>query len=209
MHRLRYRSYLASGMVPANPRGTVTDRFDNLPNAMTFGVYLDGELASTIRLHHVTAKTPGSPSAAVFADLLEHRIAAGETFVDPSRFAADPDATAQFPYLPYLTLRLAAMASIFFKADYCLSTVRPDHAPFYRRVFNARQVAPLRPFPDLNYEVVLYQAHCRTTEDGMMARYPFFKSTPAEQRMMFGKPRAGEIAPLTILPTAHYYLQAA
>ena len=30
-----------------------------------------------------------------------------------------------------------------------------------------------------------------------------------EQRLMFGKPAAGELAPLTILPTAKYFRDAA
>ena len=40
-------------------------------------------------------------------------------------------------------------------------------------------------------------------------RFPFFKSTKMEQRMMFGRPAHGEPAPLTILPTAKYWSDAA
>ena len=36
-----------------------------------------------------------------------------------------------------------------------------------------------------------------------------FKSTPMEQRMLFAKPAFGELAPLTILPTAKYMRDAA
>ena len=39
--------------------------------------------------------------------------------------------------------------------------------------------------------------------------FPFFKSTPVEQRMLFAKPAKGELAPLTILPTAKYFRDAA
>ena len=41
-----------------------------------------------------------------------------------------------------LTLRLALMASEHFAVDYCLSSVRPEHASFYRRVFLCEQMGP-------------------------------------------------------------------
>lgn len=209
VYRLRYKSYLASGMVSANHERIVTDSLDELPNSMRFGVYVDGQLVSTLRLHHVTAEHRQSPSTTVYGDTLLPRIDLGETYVDPSRFAADPDFTAQFPQLPYVTLRLASMACIYFEPDYCLSTIRPDHAAFYRRVFNATQAGELRSYPDLNYKVVLFQAHCRSIKARTLLRFPFFRSTPFEQRMMFGKPADGDLEPLTILPTAKFMARAA
>lgn len=100
VYRLRYKSYLASGMVSANHERIVTDGLDDLPNSMRFGIHVDGELVSTLRLHHVTPEHRRSPSTTVYGDLLHPRIDAGETFIDPSRFAADPDWTAQYPYCP-------------------------------------------------------------------------------------------------------------
>ena len=209
VYRLRYKSYLASGMVSANHERLVTDALDDLPNSMRFGIHVDGELVSTLRLHHVTAEHRQSPSTTVYGDLLHPRIDAGETFIDPSRFAADPDWTAQYPHLPYVTLRLAAMACGYLAPDYCLSTIRTDHAGFYRRVFDAQQVGGLRAYPALNYEVVLYQAHYKSIAARTGLRYPFFKSSALEQRLMFGKPAEGDLEPLTILPTARFFAEAA
>lgn len=208
IYRLRYKSYLASGMVSANPSRMVTDTLDDLPNSMRFGIHIDGVLVSTLRLHHVTKAERVSPSTTVYGDILQPRIDAGETFIDPSRFAADPEWTAQYPYLPYVTLRLAAMACKFFEPDYCLSTIRPDHAAFYKRVFDAKQVGDERPYPALNYHVVLYQAHYASIAARTGLRFPFFKSTDFEQRMMFGKPTHGDLEPLTILPTAKFMAAA-
>jgi hypothetical protein len=209
VYRLRYKSYLASGMVSASHERVVTDVLDDLPNSMRFGIHVDGQLVSTLRLHHVTAAQRKSPSTTVYGDILGPRLDAGETFIDPSRFAADPDWTAQYPYLPYVTLRLAAMACVYFAPDYCLSTIRPDHGGFYRRVFDAKQVGDLRPYPALNYAVVLFQAHYQSVAARTGQRYPFFKSSAFEQRLMFGKPAEGDLEPLTILPTARYFAQAA
>ena len=45
--------------------------------------------------------------------------------------------------------------------------------------------------------------------EGTIARFPFFNSTAFEQRLLFKRPKRGETAPLTILPTAKYSLAAA
>ncbi len=71
----------------------------------------------------------------LFGDVLHPRLDRGEVFVDPARFAADPEKGQRFPELPYLTVRLGYMACDHFNADTGLSMVRTDHQAFYRRVF--------------------------------------------------------------------------
>lgn len=136
-------------------------------------------------------------------------MAGGLTFVDPSRFAADPDWSRVYPQIPYLTLRLAGMACFHFEAPYCLSTIREEHAGFYKRIYCSEQIGELRNYPGLNYPVVLYRADVSAIRERSFSRFPFFKSTAMEQRLMFGKPLRGELAPLTILPTAKYFRDAA
>jgi hypothetical protein len=48
--RLRYQAYLREGMIPANPFEKFTDGADNVENSYLFGVYIDGKLASSLRL---------------------------------------------------------------------------------------------------------------------------------------------------------------
>src|SRR5262245_29157189 len=79
IYRLRYESYLKAGMLRPNASRIVTDSFDDLPNSYRFGVFYDGRLVSTLRLHAVSAMHPLSPSTEVFGDVLMPRIAAGET----------------------------------------------------------------------------------------------------------------------------------
>jgi hypothetical protein len=203
IYRLRYKAYRRTDMVSDISEGLITDALDDLPNCHRFGVYIDGTLVSTLRLHHVTAQDTTAPSTIVYPDILMPRLAAGETFIDPSRFAADPDWTKAYPQIPYLTLRLAGMACMHFETPYCLSTIRPDHGGFYRRIYHSELIGELRDYPGLNYQVVLYQADVDAIRLRSFARFPFFRSTPMEQRMMFGRPE-GELAPLTILPTARY-----
>lgn len=209
IYRLRYKSYRMVDMVPENGDRVVSDELDDLPNSHRFGVYIDGALVSTLRIHHVTAEMPKSPSMSVYADLLTPLLEAGQSFVDPSRFAADPEWSRAFPQIPYITLRLAGMACFHFNAPYCLSTIRPEHSAFYRRIYESHQIGELRGYPGLNYQVVLYRADVKAIRERSFQRFPFFKSTPMEQRLMFGRPPEGELAPLTILPTAKYMLDAA
>ena len=134
---------------------------------------------------------------------------AGDTFVDPSRFAADPEWSKVYPQIPYLTLRLAGMACFYFEAPYCLSTIREDHASFYRRIYNSQKIGEARSYPGVFTKVELYRADVEAIRDRSFKRYPFFFSTQSEERMMFGRSPKNEPAPLTILPTAKYMLRAA
>jgi hypothetical protein len=43
----------------------------------------------------------------------------------------------------------------------------------------------------------------------IIQRFPFFITTGFDQRLLFQRPKRGETAPLTILPTAKYLLAAA
>lgn len=209
IYRLRYKSYRRTDMVRENADRIVHDDLDDLPNCHRFGIYIDGTLVSTLRIHHVSEESSTSPSSIVYPDVLMPRLAAGETFIDPSRFAADPEWSKVYPQIPYITLRLAGMACFHFGAPYCLSTIRPDHAGFYKRIYYSEQVGELRDYPGLNYQVQLYQADVQAIKMRSFVRFPFFRSSPVEQRMMFGQTGKGEPAPLTILPTARYMLHAA
>lgn len=210
IYRLRYAAYRLNDLVPENRQRMVTDEFDDLPNCHRFGVYVDGHLVSTIRLHVVTPAMPESPSTSVYPDILLPRLAAGERFIDPSRFAAHPEWSRLYPQLPYLTLRLAGMACFHFDAPYCISMIREDHAAFYKRVYKSRPIGDARPYGGvINCSALLYQADVLAIQADTFARFPFFWSSRLEQRLLFGRPRKGDPAPLTVLPTARYGRSAA
>lgn len=196
-------------MVKPDAARMVTDSFDDLPNSYRFGIFYDGHLVSTLRLHHVSAVHPLSPSTEVFGDVLMPRIAAGETFVDPSRFAADLEQSSTLKVLPYVTLRLAMVASRYFKPNACLTAIKEEHAAFYKRVFAAECLIEARSYPGLTVPVYLYQSRTPEAVDQAEQRFPFFKSTTFERRLLFQRPKHGEPAPLTVLPTAKYSLAAA
>ncbi|MEQ1769431.1 MAG: hypothetical protein ABL879_06280 [Devosia sp.] len=187
VYRLRYEAYRREEFVPFNDTGIVTDDLDDKPNAMCFGVHIDGELVSSIRIHHVTAGEPYGPSMKSCPDIVAPLLEQGQHFIDPSRFTADYEASLAYPALPFLTLRIAVMATDYFGTTGCLALVRREHAAFYRRVFGAIEMSETRPYPGLNFPVVLYHSDAAINLQGIYARFPFFRSTLDEQESLFSQ----------------------
>src|SRR5690606_24656916 len=94
-------------------------------------------------------------SHSVFGDVLDPFLDRGKVIVDPGRFTADHEASLAYPVLPFLTLRIPTMSVPYFGVDYVLSTVRPEHAAFYRRVFRAQFLASERYYHGLTFPMVL------------------------------------------------------
>src|SRR5260370_11978996 len=104
IYLMRYRAYLHGGLILPSESQRVSDRYDDAPNAWTFGIYVDGELCSSIRLHVLTSEWRMSYATELFGDVLHPRLDQGEVFIDPPRFVADPEKAHRFPDLPFLTL---------------------------------------------------------------------------------------------------------
>ena len=53
---MRYRAYLHGGVIAPSESQRVSDHYDDAPNAWTFGIYVDGELCSSLRLNVLTSE---------------------------------------------------------------------------------------------------------------------------------------------------------
>ncbi len=193
--RLRYEAYLKEGVIDENHTRMFHDPYDNMENCWIFGVHLDNRLASSIRFHVISPDCRMGPAYDVFPDIVGPMIDEGLTLIDPTRFVNDPALGRKYPELPYMTLRVACMGSMFFEADYCLATVRREHAAFYRRVFNAEMVCEPRPYPTLKSPICLMKADVRGVQEKLFQRYPIFNSSFTERRMIFGGSRHQEVHP--------------
>jgi hypothetical protein len=185
IYRLRYRAYLNEGAIEPNRDRRTTDRFDDLPSTWTFGVYIEGDLASSIRISLATPGQRTSPSVDVFPEILLPELARGKVIVDPTRFVADPDRAKRFPELPYVTVRLGYVACGYFNADIGLATVRAEHRAFYRRVFLQQPLCEPRLFPGLLKPVGLMAADYPAIRERVYQRFPFMRSSSFERRMLF------------------------
>ncbi|MEM5470122.1 acetyltransferase [Hoeflea sp. AS60] len=206
--RIRYNAFTMVGLAPQNG-SLLIDELDFKPNAHVMGVFFDEQLVSTIRVHHVTAAQRDSVAVAHFADVMNPLLDAGKTFIDPVRFAADPKIMREYPALPYLTLRVATMATVYFDVDYCLSVIKPNHRAFYKRVFNSIELTEPRYFERYDSNIELHGADAHELKRTLFERYPFFRSQPHERRMMFAPREVLGLTPLTILPTARYAVERA
>jgi hypothetical protein len=185
IYNLRYRAYLREGAVKPSADQRVTDQYDDMPNSWTFGVWIEGELYSSVRISVLTSEWRQSCSAEAFGEVLLPRLDSGEVIIDPARFVADPDKAKRLPELPYVTLRLAYMACEYFNADLGLAIVRPEHQAFYRRVFLHETIAEPRLFPGLLKPVGLMAANFPAMREKVFKRYPMMRSTAFERRMLF------------------------
>jgi hypothetical protein len=201
IYSMRYKAYLHGELISPSEARRVTDCYDDAPNAWIFGIYVDGELCSSIRIHVLTSEWRMSFSTEFFGDILHHRLDRGEVFIDPARFAADPEKAQRFPELPYLTVRLGYLACDHFNADTGLALVRPDHQAFYRRVLLSETIAEPRPFPSFSgsKKVVLMASDFPTVREKIMARFPIMRSSAFERRMLFDRGSHRKAAPRPVL----------
>lgn len=183
---LRYQAYLREGAIAQKDDERFTDPVDELPNCFIFGVHADGELAGAIRLNISVPGLPPIPTASVFPDTVLPQIEAGRVLVDPTRFVADTHWSRELPELAYLTLRLPWLAMEHFNADIMLAAVRPEHYPFYRRLWGNTVVSPPRLYPGLAKPVMLSQLDYAKAAPRVEALYPFFRARADERAAIFG-----------------------
>ena len=184
--RLRYHAYRKEGAIAARPDKRFEDAFDHTPNVRIFGLYLEGMLASSVRVHVASRDFPQSPALAVFADILRPVIDRNGIVVDPTRLVSDPSLSADMPGLSYLTVRLGFVASQYFDADLGLATVREEHRAFYRRTFRLDELSEPRMYPGLRKPIVMMGKSFAASRDETLARYPFMNSTAEERERLFG-----------------------
>jgi hypothetical protein len=106
-------------------------------NSWIFGVYIDGKLASSIRLHVASRQFSDLPALNAFCDLLSPELAVGKTIMDPTRFVIHRAASKRCPELCNVITCLAWLASEYFQTHLLLATVRAEHQAFHRRVWSS------------------------------------------------------------------------
>jgi hypothetical protein len=199
--RMRYRAYSTSGKLAPKSRHMIDDAdFD--PHAYVLAVYYEGELVSSVRLHHVTREHPLCQAASDFGPEIDKLIDDGFSFIDPARFAVDPELGSDYSWLPLITLRPAIAAAAYFETDLVIQHVHPSHASFYKRFFYAETIVPSRYCPRYGNDLALMSTNTRRSGAKLVTRFPFFKTLPSERTMLFA--RDGSPRYHTIIPTARF-----
>lgn len=188
--RQRYRAYLGEGAIEPNEAELFSDEYDRTPNAQLIGLYVDGRLSASMRIHATTANCRHMPAMWAFSDYLDPELDRGKVIVDPSRFVVDAESSRANPELAYVTARVGWVAGEHYDADLILSTARIEHQAFYRRVFNYRVVCGCRPYATLKKPLSLLFLDYPEQRDRVLLRYPFLRSTASERGMLFESERA-------------------
>jgi hypothetical protein len=173
--RLRHQAYVRDGTILPSAPGIFSDRYDEIGNFYLFGLYIDDELGSSVRLHVLSREHPYSPSLEIFSDVLQPELNAGKVIIDATCFVADANIARLHRELPYATFRLCILAARYFGADYALAAVRAEHQAFYRRAFNNQLICEPRPYRSLAKPIGLMAVHYPSEADQLGQRYPFFR----------------------------------
>ncbi len=184
--RLRYEAGVRERAISGHCPLTFSDHYDETGNGYLFGLYIDDELASSIRLHIGSKEQPQFPSFEAFADILQPKLDAGKVIIDSTRFVADQYLSQLNRELPYATLRIGMLAAAHFNADYLIAAASTRHQAFYRRAFNYQPISKPRREAYLAAPARLMMLDYSTAAGELYRRYPFFRSTMAERRMLFG-----------------------
>jgi hypothetical protein len=184
-YKLRYDAYRRENWIDPSESEKIHDAdYDQAPNGRVFGVFIDGDMASTIRIHVARSQCDVLPSAGVFADVISPRLSEG--VVDPTRFAAKFEFSRNYPGLAYVTTRLTWLATEYFGAAYLLATIRSEHQAFYKRVFGHSPWSGERDYPIVNRKIVCMGVDFALHKQRVESRYPFFRSTLSERERLFG-----------------------
>ena len=192
IYKLRYKSYFTESAIEPSATREFRDAYDDLENCWTFGVYIDDVLVSSVRFHVLTADTPYGPASDFFPDIVRPMLDDGMVLIDPTRFVSDPAVRHVYRELPYVTVRVPAMAYEHFNADFSLASVRREHQAFYKRLFNAETLTEPRPYPPLTVRLALMRLRLDQSREKLLNRYPIFSSSLTERRLMFQTPTTAQ-----------------
>lgn len=184
--RLRYRGYLRDGGIGPCPSERFTDPWDSAGNALLIGMHQGERLVSSVRFHMNQPNAARFPALDTFGDVLEPLVREGKSIIDPTRFVIDPDFAHLGPELPFLTLRMIAMAAEHFGAEIILATVRAEHLVMYKRIVGHRALSEPRTYPLLSRKIVCSMVEIEQMRATAYVRHPFLASSPQERESIFG-----------------------
>jgi hypothetical protein len=94
------------------------------------------------------------------------------------------------------------MAAEHFSAEHFVVAVRAEHQAFYKRTFGHRLICGPRSYPLLSKPITLMTVRQAAVADQVHRRYPFYRSTFFERRMLFERYVAGLRTSLQPAPQA-------
>lgn len=186
VYELRRRTKIRQRLTASGAEDQLYDKaFDDASNAWATMTFIDGELASTLRVHVAADEKDPLPSLGAFSDVIMPRLRSWCVIVDATRPAAQLEFARSLPELPYIALRPAWLAAEYFEADFILATVVEQHQAFYGRAFGYQPWCEPRGCLDFNDKATCMGLDFRAAKERIEKRYPFFRSTRGERDALF------------------------
>lgn len=195
--RLRYKSFLSANLISPSPDRVL--KFPGDENSDIFGVFIDGVLASTIRVDHIVQPYQTESPFRQFDRVMPAELT---NAVGAFAFAADPHLSTQYRSIPWLTLRLWLVGAEYFNAKNLLVIARREQIAFYKRSFYSEKISVSADAQGIEW--ILLSSPFEKIKNKLYSRFPFLTSTAIEQRLLFGHANE-EATALTVLPSAKYY----
>jgi hypothetical protein len=183
--KLRYRSYLRTGLISQNSFGRYLERADHAANTYLIGLHVDRKLVSCLRLQISSPTSPSFSSLELFPSVLEPLRRSNKTIVDLSCVATDGEVAQQYVWLPYIILRCWIAGAEHFRADYIAAAVRPQHQLFYKRALDCELHPEPRSLPHHLTSVGLVTFDFANSGKRLYENLPFLCSTSAERLELF------------------------
>ncbi len=185
--RMRHQAYTANNSIAPRESGTFQDEYDDLPNAWLIGVFIDGELAGSIRIHVAASPEARMPDLKGYADVLTPLLRQGRCILNATRHVNRIEFSRHHPEMPLVTMRACFVAEQYFGADYIVGSSRAGNQGAFRRMLGLSPWTPPRSHPDLAGSWALMGYDCNALRAETYHRYPFYEFGADEQRALFGR----------------------
>jgi hypothetical protein len=182
---MRHEAYTRAGTIDPRPSGLFHDPMDETPNVWLVGLFIDGDLAGSLRLHVSAGLSAPLPATEVYPDLLTPLLESGRTLIDGTRFVSKLEYSQRYPEMPYIVLRPTFLAEEHFSAELITVACRVEHQAFYRRMYRCIPWAEAREYPNLNKPMAFLRYECRNQREALHKRYPYYRSSESELARLF------------------------
>ncbi len=182
---MRHEAYTRAGTIEPKPSGLFHDSMDETPNVWLVGLFIDGDLAGSLRFHVSANVSAPLPATEVYPELLTPLLNARHTLIDGTRFVSKLEYSQRYPEMPYIILSPIFLAEEHFGAELITVACRVEHQAFYRRMYGCIPWAEAREYPNLNKPMAFLRYECRKQREWLHKRYPFYQSSEAERARLF------------------------
>ena len=185
---VRYRAYLAAGLIGPDPDEVYCDDFDFEPTTLAVGIFEQGRCNGSMRLSFLEHRLPAGalPCETVYPEVARIKANTGGTIVELSRLGLEPSIRNR-SYRTTMTaalVRAAIMACMAADVNVALAATRTQWVRFYQYMMGFKVIAGPSHYPPGDVPVYLMCVNFREVADRRARHNVFFRISPAEVGQM-------------------------